>query len=595
MDEKVTSQDNQKLGLALSGGGFRAAFFHIGVLAQMAEQGLLKQVEVISTVSGGSIIGALYYLHLRNLLCEKCDAKITDDDYIKIVKEIETDFLVGVQKNIRCQAYANFCKNLQMHRQNYSISDRLGELYDKYFYQPKHEHQPEDKAIKPIKMKDLKICPKLADGTINNNFDPHTSNGSRYAKVPILLINTTTLNCGHNWRFEATRMGEPPMACKVQCDVDKNLRLVRPKSYDDIISQQQDFELGLAVAASACVPGIFYPMAISDLYPNIRIQLVDGGVHDNQGIDGLIEEGCSLMVISDGSAQMSDVDNPNTWALSVLARMNNILMNRLREEQLFYIFRNYTSDRIALCHMREGLEPSIVFPFIDDKGSLYAGIYQVCGKSPVNGIDEKVQDSISKIRTDLDSFTDIEANSLMMEGYLISKETLNKATEIKKIQTQPPLPTQPWKFLEIKELLEKPNNDYLVQLDVSRFKFFKIFHYWSELHPTLSCIINCLLLLLFLFLSILALYKYRFIIHFLSFLTITLAGIYLLIRLSFKVKSLKFLRKIIQFLSSYIIEVPIALLKWVFVCPNLFLDKLYRNKIGKIDRTSRTNQERRNA
>lgn len=29
-----------KLGLALSGGGFRAAFFHVGILAQMAMLGL---------------------------------------------------------------------------------------------------------------------------------------------------------------------------------------------------------------------------------------------------------------------------------------------------------------------------------------------------------------------------------------------------------------------------------------------------------------------------------------------------------------------------------------------------------------------------
>lgn len=51
-----------KLGLALSGGGFRASFFHLGVLARLAEEGLLRQVEVISTVSGGSIIGAAYYV-----------------------------------------------------------------------------------------------------------------------------------------------------------------------------------------------------------------------------------------------------------------------------------------------------------------------------------------------------------------------------------------------------------------------------------------------------------------------------------------------------------------------------------------------------
>ncbi|TXL17304.1 hypothetical protein BMR04_06060 [Methylococcaceae bacterium HT3] len=51
-------QSSEKIGLALSGGGLRASFFHIGLLAQMAEQGVLKSVAVISTVSGGSIIQA---------------------------------------------------------------------------------------------------------------------------------------------------------------------------------------------------------------------------------------------------------------------------------------------------------------------------------------------------------------------------------------------------------------------------------------------------------------------------------------------------------------------------------------------------------
>ena len=71
-------QSSEKIGLALSGGGLRASFFHIGLLAQMAEQGVLKSVAVISTVSGGSIIGALYYLHLKNLLESKADKDITD-------------------------------------------------------------------------------------------------------------------------------------------------------------------------------------------------------------------------------------------------------------------------------------------------------------------------------------------------------------------------------------------------------------------------------------------------------------------------------------------------------------------------------------
>ena len=74
-----------KIGLALSGGGFRAALFHVGVLARLAEIGILRRVEVISSVSGGSIIGALYYIHVKNLLERKPDSQITDADYVEIV------------------------------------------------------------------------------------------------------------------------------------------------------------------------------------------------------------------------------------------------------------------------------------------------------------------------------------------------------------------------------------------------------------------------------------------------------------------------------------------------------------------------------
>ena len=36
-------ESTDKIGLAHSGGGLRASFFHIGLLAKMAEQGILKQ------------------------------------------------------------------------------------------------------------------------------------------------------------------------------------------------------------------------------------------------------------------------------------------------------------------------------------------------------------------------------------------------------------------------------------------------------------------------------------------------------------------------------------------------------------------------
>ena len=47
-----------KVGLALSGGGFRASLYHLGVLARLAEADLLRHVSAISTVSGGSMVRA---------------------------------------------------------------------------------------------------------------------------------------------------------------------------------------------------------------------------------------------------------------------------------------------------------------------------------------------------------------------------------------------------------------------------------------------------------------------------------------------------------------------------------------------------------
>ncbi len=52
-----------KLGLALSGGGSRAIAFHLGCLRALKRLGLLDRVAVLSTVSGGSVIGAYFVAH----------------------------------------------------------------------------------------------------------------------------------------------------------------------------------------------------------------------------------------------------------------------------------------------------------------------------------------------------------------------------------------------------------------------------------------------------------------------------------------------------------------------------------------------------
>ncbi len=61
MHENHQNFSASRIGLALSGGGFRAAAFHAGVLQRLAYNGWLEQVQQISSVSGGSLFTGLVF------------------------------------------------------------------------------------------------------------------------------------------------------------------------------------------------------------------------------------------------------------------------------------------------------------------------------------------------------------------------------------------------------------------------------------------------------------------------------------------------------------------------------------------------------
>ena len=58
IEQKNNTRRN--IGLALSGGGSRAIAFHLGCLRALYDRNILNRVDVISSVSGGSVIAALY-------------------------------------------------------------------------------------------------------------------------------------------------------------------------------------------------------------------------------------------------------------------------------------------------------------------------------------------------------------------------------------------------------------------------------------------------------------------------------------------------------------------------------------------------------
>src|SRR5262245_59820143 len=53
-------------GVGFSGGGIRSATFNLGVLQGLAEHGLLKYIDYLSTVSGGGYIGSWMHGVIKN-------------------------------------------------------------------------------------------------------------------------------------------------------------------------------------------------------------------------------------------------------------------------------------------------------------------------------------------------------------------------------------------------------------------------------------------------------------------------------------------------------------------------------------------------
>jgi predicted acylesterase/phospholipase RssA len=438
-----------KFGLALSGGGFRASLFHIGVLAWLAERDVLRHVEVLSCVSGGSIIGAQYYLEVQRLLQEKADGDISRQDYVDIVHRLVADFLAGVQTNIRSQVLAELWTNLKaMFWPAYTRTQRLGELYESRLF----SRVRDGKGHRPRFMDDLKFTPR---GESPGIFKPKYDNWRRRNKVPTLVVNATTLNTGHNWQFTSTWMGEPPAG--IDIEVDGNYRL-RRLYYDDAPERFQHVRLGHAVAASSCVPGLFEPLVMKGLYPGKTVRLVDGGVFDNQGVASLLEQDCSVMLVSDASGQMTAVDEPSAGMIGVPLRSFNVSMARVRQAEYHELDARRRSSALRglmFLHLKKDLDVDPV-DWVDcqdpSDASEESRPRDRRGVLTRFGIRKDVQALLAAIRTDLDSFSDLEAYALMASGYRMAQHEGRRSIE-DLLPRPEAAPAQSWAFLEVEPLL----------------------------------------------------------------------------------------------------------------------------------------------
>jgi predicted acylesterase/phospholipase RssA len=416
-----------KVGLALSGGGFRASFYHLGVLARLAELDVLRSVEVLSCVSGGSIVGACYWLALRARLL---DAKpLGREDYVQLVRDVIERFEKSVATDLRGAIQPSKIKvALRFLRGEKGALDpeHAAQALEEHFYRPL---LPGDG---PLYMHDLKFTPAdhKAELAGSPEFQPGRHNWLRAHKVPVLVLNATTVNTAHAWQFTPTWMGESPWAVHESADIIPRLEW---SWYEPEVNWQM--QVGRAVAASACVPGVFAPVRIDDAYEGMQVQLVDGGVHDNQGTVSLLAQNCNVLLVSDASGQLLLEESPTpglAGSIGYAGRSMGILMERVRLANYVDLSARERSSLLRglmFLHMKAGLDADTRrLHFSQESYELRRSML-----SP-SGVRRDFQQALAELRTDLNAFTEDESRSLMACGYQMATKAferdLAKSTEL---------------------------------------------------------------------------------------------------------------------------------------------------------------------
>ncbi|MCZ8075365.1 MAG: patatin-like phospholipase family protein, partial [Paucibacter sp.] len=227
MTELSSSPDHpprHKLGLALAGGGFRASLFHVGVLRRLAELDLLRYVEVLSTVSGGSVVGALYLMHLKAELEQPMLAQLPPRlgglsryAYLQLVRRVEQDMRRAAQLNLRTRLLMHPWTLFKVCLGPDSLATAMAKLYDEHLLngvaQRLRSTSGETKSDRlPLLALRLRADASSRAGGSENYNHQALWEGAADAKPGSALtrwiINATSLNSGARFWFSHAELGE---------------------------------------------------------------------------------------------------------------------------------------------------------------------------------------------------------------------------------------------------------------------------------------------------------------------------------------------------------------------------------------------------
>jgi hypothetical protein len=189
-----------------------------------------------------------------------------------------------------------------------------------------------------------------------------------------------------------------------------------------------------------------------------------------------------------------------------LLRSNSVLMQRVRQEQFAGLKARRDGGLLKgmmFIHLKQDLD---VEP-IDWLGCEEPPEDADPGRSRESlttyGVRKRVQGLLAGIRTDLDSFSDVEACSLMTSGYRMAEHFL---PQVEVLPARPP-GTVDWAFLEIEPVMTKANvtdPEYVRFVQLLETGGRRLFRAWRQSRPLLLGGIVALLALLALLIAVIA-------------------------------------------------------------------------------------------
>lgn len=362
------------IGLALSGGGFRATLFHLGVIAFLRNAGKLSEISHVTSVSGGSILAA----HL--VLNWEAYTGSDQADFDRAASEL----IAFVQRDVRGRIYRRAPMHLPFNLLSSTSGIALGG------------------GIPFLRTLQKSTTDYLVD-YYSILFGHKTLAHLRGKGRPAIYLLATNQTDGTLCSF--TKRGLQEERAR-DFDLDGN----PTNGFQDRRQNREfdcaQFSLARAVAASSAFPGLFPPVLLTPENSGIpaedlrheAIYLTDGGVYDNLGLrkfHSLIDNGIAdveYVVVSDASAQFKIGTKAGLLEpLRTSMRAADILSKRIHDIELRYA----AADKFKLVYIGKKVDP----------------------ENNCHALDPVHQSALRSIRTDLDKFSDLEVSALARHGY----------------------------------------------------------------------------------------------------------------------------------------------------------------------------------